>query len=140
MRNFTIILFFTFLSQLTYSQLNITTEVKQEFTWDYKKSEWKFKKIDKNYLMFFEFHETIFDGVNTFNRMFKHTNSNIKTHYYIRSFKRDQENNRYVYMVVDDEGVEFKMIIDAKNDNIRFVSQNGNYMTRYPVISYFIDD
>lgn len=103
----------TSMSLSLFAQINISTNLRQDFIWDEKKEEWTVFSTNEEELTFFEFNKEF--------TMFTHTTASIKSAYIIKSSEHDETLDQYELDIVSDVGNEYFMIIDAKNNNLRFI-------------------
>lgn len=122
------------LQTLAWAQLNFSTNLRQDFSWDEATEDWILESEDEESITFFEFNEEF--------SMLTHTTSTITSAYKINSSLHDEEEgrNQYIFKVVSDVGNKYVMIVDIKNDNIRFVSNDGSRMVRHQIKASWLDD
>jgi len=134
MRKFTFLVILTLLTTVASAQLHISTNLRQDFSWDEVNDEWKLGSTDEESLTFFEFNKEF--------TMLKHTTSTITSAYIIKSSEHDETDGRdqYIYSIVSDVGNKYMMIVDIKYDNIRFVANDGSYMVRHRIKASWTDD
>ena len=74
--------------------------------------------------------------------MVKHTTATITSAYIIKSSEHDNEEgrNQYMFDVVSDVGNKHMMIVDIKNNNLRFVSTEKNFMVKHMIKATWTDD
>ncbi len=98
-------------------QLYISTSHRTDAYYDESKSKYVITSEEDNSTLF---------KFNSKMTMFEHTTASISSTYYIKSKKVDDGNDRIEMEVVSDVGNNYLMIIDTKNENIRFIStKNG---------------
>ena len=109
----------------TYAQLNVSTNSREVYSWDKDANEWKFESEDTESVTLFEFNKEI--------TLVKHTSETMTSDYIIESqeFDESDESNHYIFEVLNEEGNKSLMIFDIKNQNIRFVNQDGPQMVKY---------
>lgn len=126
-----IIILFTTIS--TYSQIHITTNLRQEG---------KFNKLTKVYDSAFKDNteSTVFEFDRDFT-VFKHTKINKTTWYLIKSLKKDTKSNCWEFDILSENGYSYFMIIDIVNDNIRFIyrANDSIYLAQYTVDGFWVD-
>lgn len=98
------------------AQMNISTDLRKDGIWDDVSEEWSLISENNEELTFFVF--------NTDLTMFKHTTSSVTSAYLIKSQEKDEENDQFELSIVSDVGNKYIMIIDFKNDNLRFIYDN----------------
>ncbi|WP_186990389.1 hypothetical protein [Constantimarinum furrinae] len=96
--------------------MNISTDLRKDGIWDDVSEEWSLISENNEELTFFVF--------NTDLTMFKHTTSSVTSAYLIKSQEKDEENDQFELSIVSDVGNKYIMIIDFKNDNLRFIYDN----------------
>ena len=54
----------------------------------------------------------------------------------------DEEDGRdqYVYKIMSDVGNKYMMIVDLKNQNLRFISDDLSYMVKHRIKASWTDD
>jgi len=89
---------------------------------------------EKEEITFFEFNKQF-----TF---FKHTTPTITSAYTIKSSKEDKVNERWEFDIMSDVGNSYYMILDLKNNNIRFIyTKNGSiYLLQYSIKKLWFDE
>jgi hypothetical protein len=98
--------------------MNITTDLREDYIWSDSEENWSLVASDDSEFTFFEFNKDF--------TMFKHTTASIVSAYIIKSSKYDEDFDQYTFDVTSDVGNEYLMIIDIKNNNIRFIGENSN--------------
>ena len=123
-----------FLTTIASAQLHISTNLRMDFSWDEINDDWTFESQDDQSLTFFEFNKEY--------TIVKHTTSTATSAYIIKSFEHVDEEGReqYNYMIVSDLGNKYLMVLDIKNTNIRFVSNDGSHLVKYRIKSSWADD
>lgn len=118
----------------TFAQLNVSTNLRMDFSWDNVNKEWKFESQDEESLTFFVFNKDF--------TLVKHTTASVTSAYMIKSQEHDEEDGRdqYIFDVVSDVGNKYMMIFDVKNDNIRFVNNDGSHMVKHRIKSTWKDE
>ena len=134
MKSFYFFVCIFFLSQNVSSQLHISTNLRMDFTWDEVKDDWNFESQDEESMTFFEFNEEL--------TLVKHVTSTMTSAYLIKSYMHDEEDGRdqYVYKIMSDVGNKYMMIVDLKNQNLRFVSDDLSYMVKHRIKASWTDD
>jgi hypothetical protein len=107
-------------AQCGFAQLTVTTNFRQDATWDDKKEQWNVSSTDEG--------ATTLD----FNKeltSFKHTTATITSRYEILEYKYDEEAVKYTMKVKSDVGNEYEMIIDGINNCVAFFFWRNNVYT-----------
>ena len=122
------------LSLSIFAQMSISTNLRQDATWDEENEEWIITSTNEEELTFFEFNKDF--------TMFKHTTATITSAYIIKSHEYDEENERYECDIVSDVGNKYFMIIDLKGENIRFLAdrENGSYLVQHSIKRIWFDE
>jgi hypothetical protein len=116
-----IIIFLAFICKST-AQLNITTNVMELFEFSKKEKKWLFLEEKQN-TCFFEFNKEL--------SYFTLTDITRKYAYKMESFDYEEEEKRILSVVTSDVGNTYLLIIDFKNDNVRFITDET--MLRYTI-------
>lgn len=134
MRKLTFLTILTLLTIVASAQVHISTNLRQDFSWDEENEDWKLESTDEESLTFFEFNKEF--------TLLKHTTSTITSAYIIKSSEHDEtdDNDQYIYSIVSDVGNKYLMIVDIKNNNIRFVVNDGSYLVRHRIKASWTDD
>ena len=74
--------------------------------------------------------------------MFKHTTASLTSAYMIKSSEEDKEREQWELDIVSDVGNKYTMIIDLKNDNIRFIYKGDDkmYMVHHTIKKVWFDE
>ena len=74
--------------------------------------------------------------------MFKHTTPTLTSAYIIKSNKENKESNQFELDIISDIGNKYLMIIDFKDNNVRFVYEKDNiiYMVHHTIKKVWFDD
>ncbi len=117
-----------------FAQMHISTNLRQDAIFNEKTREYELIGEDKEELTFFEFNKQF-----TF---FKHTTPTITSAYTIKSSKEDKENERWEFDIMSDVGNSYYMILDLKNNNIRFIyTKNGStYLVQHTIKKLWFDE
>lgn len=117
-----------------FAQMNISTNLREDYTWDEETEEWELISSDEEELTFFKFNKEL--------TMFKHTTPSITSAYIINSYEYDEENDQYTFEVMSDVGNEYTMILDEKNENIRFIgeSEDGTFCVRHTIKKLWVEE
>ena len=134
MKTFYFLLFTFFISINVTAQLHISTNLRMDFSWDEVKDDWKFESQDDESMTFFEFNEDL--------TLVKHVTSSITSAYLIKSYIHDEEDERdqYIYKIMSDVGNKYMMIVDLKNKNLRFISDDLTFMVKHRIKATWTDD
>jgi hypothetical protein len=135
MKKIILILVAIFVTYLSNAQMHISANSREDYIWSKEKDNWveEGKEETSNTLFDFNKEQTILT----------HTTATITTTYYIKSFKVDLEKNILKYGVVSDVGDKYLCILDAKNENIRFVREGKDKtqrLIRYTIKKIWFDD
>lgn len=118
---------------MSFSQLGISTNYRQDGIWDEKKEEWiiDYKNEDAT---LFEFNKDL--------TMFKHTTSTITSTYYILEWDYDEETAKYTMTVKSDAGNEYEMVIDGINNCVAFFYWNDSlyHLVRHTIKNSWYDE
>lgn len=96
---------------LSFGQLGISTNFRQDGYWLTDKEEWNITSTDEGGTLF-EFNKEL--------TMFKHTTETITSTYYISDWTYDEETVKYTMQITSDAGNEYEMIIDGVNNCVAF--------------------
>jgi len=116
------------------AQMNISTNLRQDFVYDNTKEEWNVSFKNEDELTFFEFNKDF--------TMFKHTTSTMTSAYIIKSSKEDKERNQFELDIISDIGNKYLMLIDFKDNNVRFIYEKDSimYMVHHTIKKVWFDD
>src|ERR1035437_10557980 len=89
------------MSNLLYSQIHISTNICETFSWNKNQGTWVMTSQDKESSTLFDFNKEM--------TMFKHTTATISSSYYIKSSSHDEE-NIWEYNIVSDVGNNYHFI------------------------------
>lgn len=120
MNRIKLILLLCVIIQPVFAQMNISTNLRQDGYWDEKSEEWVVISTDDEEFTFFEFNEEY--------TMFKHTTPTITSAYIIKSKKEDKEQQQFELTIISDVGNKYKMVLDFKNNNLRFMYVKDDYL------------
>lgn len=133
MKNIIFLLIVILVCTETYSQIHITTNLRQEG---------KFNKLTKVYDSAFKDNResTAFELDRDFT-VLKHTAINKTTWYLIKSLKKDTKSDCWELDILSERGYSYFMIIDILNSNIRFVyrASNETFMAQYSIDRFWVD-
>ena len=127
---------FLILSFVTFesiAQMHISTNFSQLAIFNEKTREYDLIG-EKEEITFFEFNKQF-----TF---FKHTTPTITSAYTIKSSKEDKVNERWEFDIMSDVGNSYYMILDLKNNNIRFIyTKNGStYLLQFSIKKLWFEE
>ena len=115
------------------AQLHISTDERRTYLWDDSDEDWVLLETEDE-MTFFTFSEDF--------TMFEHTTPTIKSAYMIKSTEEDGD--LIICDVISDVGNNYRMIIDAENESIRFLGRyNGDYyeyMVRHSIKNVWTDE
>lgn len=103
----------TFMSISVFAQMNISTDLRQDGIYNTETEEWEILSTNDEELTFFEFNKEF--------TMFKHTTPTMTSAYLIKSHEENKELEQFELSIVSDVGNKYFMIIDVKNENVRFI-------------------
>jgi len=128
------ICFLTFMSLNLFAQMNISTNLRQDGVYDEEKEEWVVLSSDDEELTFLEFNKDF--------TMFKHTTASVTSAYIIKTNEKDEERDQFELSIVSDVGNKYLMIIDFKNNNLRFIyeSEGKMYMVHHTIKKVWFDE
>ena len=117
-----------------YAQMHISTNLRGDYVYNESTEEYDLLGEDKEELTFFEFNKEF--------TMFKHTTPTMTSAYTIKSTKEDKENERWEFDIMSDVGNSYFMILDVKNNNIRFVykKNSSTYLVRHTIKRLWFDE
>jgi len=117
-----------------FAQMNISTNLRQDGVYNEVSEEWEVFSTDDDELTFFEFNKDF--------TMFKHTTASVTSAYMIKSSEEDKEREQWELDIVSDVGNKYLMIIDYKNDNIRFIynKEDKLYMVHHTIKKVWFDE
>jgi hypothetical protein len=116
------------------AQMHISTFLRRDAVYNETTKEYDLLNEDKEELTFFEFNKEL--------TMFKHTTPTITSAYTVKSSTEDKENERWEFDIMSDVGNKYIMIIDLKNNNIRFIYiKNGStYLVQHSIKKLWFDE
>ncbi|EJF54719.1 hypothetical protein SapgrDRAFT_3070 [Saprospira grandis DSM 2844] len=112
MRLLPLLLLFMLLQFPLWSQMMISTSLREDLRYSEETGEWKLMSSDEEELTFFEFNAEM--------SMFKHTTPSISSAYLIKEARQDEENEIFEFSVVSDVGNHYEMVLDPNADEVRF--------------------
>ncbi len=124
-------LFFT--SIISFAQLNISTNFRQDAIWNNETSQWDVSSTDDKGTLF-EFNKEL--------TTFHHTTANISSDYFITKYDYNEEEVKYTMTVKSDAGNEYEMIIDGINNCVCFFYWRDNkyYLVRHTIKNTWINE
>lgn len=119
-------LVFVIVTTISFSQLGISTNYRQDGTWNESTEKWDISSTDDSGTLF-EFNKDL--------TMFKHTTATITSNYYITKWDYDDKEAKYTMTVKSDAGNEYEMIIDGINNCVAFFYWKGDtyYLVRHTI-------
>jgi hypothetical protein len=114
MKNILIILFIA-ISHWAQAQWHFTTKDIQIYDWVDEK--WEYRNGEMNHIVKYEFNAEF-----TF---FSLTEKKDEYIYKILNYEYERENHRYLLDILSEDGTEYFMILDFREQNIRFLSDEG---------------
>ena len=114
MKNILIILFIA-ISHWAQAQWHFTTKDIEIYDWVDQK--WEYRNGEKNYIVKYEF-----------NAEFTHfslTEKKDEYIYKILSYEYERDMHRYLLDILAEDGTQYFMILDFREENIRFLSDDG---------------
>lgn len=135
MKKLGLIILALILSQQIYSQMHISTNLREDFTWSDSQAKWIFVSQDPESSTLFDFNKEI--------TMFKHTTESISSSYYVKSSSSDKEKGILELDVVSDVGNKYHVVVDPINKNIRLVGTDKNgtsFLVRHTIKKLWFED
>ncbi len=111
------LLLFLLISVNSFAQLGISTNFRQDATWNTETESWTVLSTDESGTLF-EFNKEL--------TTFKHTTPTITSDYYITTWDYNEEENKYTMLVKSDVGNEYELIIDGVNECVAFFYYYGD--------------
>ena len=111
---------------LSFGQLGISTDFRQDGYWDNEKEEWNITSTDEGGTLF-EFNREL--------TTFKHTTESITSTYYIKDWKYDEDGVKYTMQITSDAGNDYEMIVDGVNNCVAFFYYRDDvyYLVRHTI-------
>ena len=134
MKHILSILILSIISFECFAQMHISTNLRQDAIFNETTREYDLIGQDKEELTFFDFNKDF--------TMFKHTTPTITSSYIIKSSTEDKENERWEFDIMSDVGNSYYMILDLKNNSIRFIyTKNGStYLVQHSIKKLWFDE
>lgn len=127
------ILCFLSITYVSLGQMHISTDLREDFSWNSRTEDWDLQNQDEDELTFFDFNKGF--------TLFKHTTTTITSSYKISSYVQDKDNKRWEFEIVSDVGNKYLMILDISNNNIRFIGKGKSvYLVRHRIKRLWFDD
>lgn len=105
---------------MSFAQLSISTNYRQDATWDNATEQWNVYDSDEGATLF-EFNREL--------TMFKHTTETITSDYFISKWDYNEDEVKYTMNITSDVGNEYEMIIDGINNCVAiFYWYEGQYV------------
>jgi len=116
------------------AQMHISTSLRRDAVFNLKTQTYDLIGEDHEELTFFDFNQEL--------TMFKHTTPSITSAYIIKSTVEDKEHERWEFDVISDVGNKYLMILDVKNNNIRFIAEreDGTYLVQHTIKKIWFDE
>ena len=117
---------FVIVATISFSQLGISTNYRQDGTWNEAGEKWDISSTDDSGTLL-EFDKEL--------TMFKHTTAIITSNYYITKWDYNDEDAKYTMTVTSDAGNEYELIIDGVNNCVAFFYWRGDtyYLVRHTI-------
>lgn len=114
--------------------MHISTSLRRDAVFNLKTQTYDLIGEDHEELTFFDFNQEL--------TMFKHTTPSITSAYIIKSTVEDKEHERWEFDVISDVGNKYLMILDVKNNNIRFIAEreDGTYLVQHTIKKIWFDE
>lgn len=128
------LLFLTIAFTSANAQINISTTLRSDFVWNSKTEEWVWVSDDEDEKTFFEINKAL--------TIMKHTTPSITSTYRIKNSQEDKMNKLWEFKVISDVGNDYVMLLDIKNDNVRFIGKaNGKlFLVRHTIKRIWFDE
>jgi len=110
-----IILLFIAISHWAQAQWHFVTKDIQIYDWVDEK--WEYRNGEKNHTVKYEFNAEF--------TSFSLTEKKDEYIYRILNYEYEREENRYLLDILSEDGTEYFMILDFREQNIRFLSDEG---------------
>ena len=128
------LIFVTYINLTAIAQLNVSTNLRVNYTWNDTNNEWEYVSQDDKSSTFFEFNEGL--------TMVKHTTEKSTVNYKIKSSERESSDgkNQIIMMIISDVGEEYMMIFDIKEKKVAYIPVDDDFMVEYSIKSTWRDD
>lgn len=115
-------------------QINISTSLRSDYTWNSVTEEWDWVSDDGNEQTFFE--------INKGMTLMKHTTPTLTSNYIIKSSKEDKVKNQWEFNITSDVGNNYIMILDIKNNNVRFIGKRDGvlFLVKHKIKRIWFDE
>ncbi len=116
-----------------WGQMNISTNLTQNFAWDTETRGWVPSSEEVEDYTFFSFNEEY--------SMLKHTTSKMTSAYLVKSISKDTLNNDPLLLldIVSDVGNQYLMIIDINDNTLRFIDEDFTFMKSQSIKNIWTD-
>jgi len=116
-----------------WGQLNISTNITQNFVWDTETRGWVPSSEEVEDYTFFSFNEEY--------SMLKHTTSKMTSAYLVKSISKDTLDNDPLLLldIVSDVGNQYLMIIDINDNTLRFIDEDFTFMKSQSIKNIWTD-
>lgn len=133
MKQILLIISLLFASIISFAQLNISTNYRQDGVWNEETSQWDILSTDEGGTLF-EFNKEL--------TTFHHTTASISSDYFITKYDYNDEEVKYTMNIKSDVGNEYEMIIDGINNCVCFFYWRDNkyYLVRHTIKNTWIKE
>jgi hypothetical protein len=116
-----------------WGQMNISTNLTQNFAWDTETRGWVPSSEEVEDYTFFSFNEEY--------SMLKHTTSKMTSAYLVKSISKDTLDNDPLLLldIVSDVGNQYLMIIDINDNTLRFIDEDFTFMKSQSIKNIWTD-
>lgn len=116
-----------------WGQMNISTNLTQNFAWDKETRGWVPSSEEVEDYTFFSFNEEY--------SMLKHTTSKMTSAYLVKSISKDTLDNDPLLLldIVSDVGNQYLMIIDINDNTLRFIDEDFTFMKSQSIKNIWTD-
>ncbi len=119
----------------TEAQMHISTNLREDYVWSDNQEKWILVSSDDGSATLFDFNKDM--------TMMTHTTATISSTYYIKSSVENKENQTWDFEVVSDVGNKYRMLLDMKNNNIRFIGKDKDetsFLVRHTIKRLWFDE
>lgn len=133
MKQILLIISLLFTSIVSFAQLNISTNYRQDGVWNEGTSKWDILFTDEAGTLF-EFNKEL--------TTFHHITASISSDYFISKYDYNEEEVKYTMTIKSDVGNEYEMIIDGINNCVCFFYWRDNkyYLVRHTIKNTWIKE
>lgn len=110
-----LVLSFIIISHWAQAQWHFVTKDIQIYDWVDEK--WEYRNGEKNHIVKYEFNAEF--------TSFSLTEKKDEYIYRILNYEYERENHRYLLDIISEDGTKYFMILDFREENIRFLSDEG---------------